>query len=122
MGVDLRLVPLYIDHNGITVCEFVTLELDRCRELWARIGDRLEVHPFEQDLWHYHDEGGVRTREDSYGSPLTWASAGDVAALLDEWIAEQAQLPMSTVQQWTRAAAAYCKALDSDTRVVLWWH
>lgn len=120
MGVDLRLYPIYLD-GGLAPFPTNALDLDRERELWSHIEESLTERPLDGEMYHLDEEKGLVRRSDNpYGSPITWAPAGEIATLLREWIDRpDRQWPSGP---WTRAAAAYLAQLSLEVRVVLWWH
>jgi len=60
----------------------------------------------------YGDEGIERTTTDSYGDPLFYVKAGDLAKAAGHWKGSP----------WNEAAMAFVKALPADTPIILWWH
>lgn len=121
MGIDLTLCPeKYQSSTWFLAYDRLSLMSD------YRVFDQLEgfeyyektsglrAHPLPPNAgfdW-YGDEGIEQLTEDAYGTPLTFMYAKDLSTL---------DIPDDT-SDWNKAVFAFVKALDPDTRIVLWWH
>jgi hypothetical protein len=79
MGVDVSLFPVDFgdDEEGYT--SFSRLALERRRELWDDLG-KVQSLPCSSLNGHVADSYGSAT-EDSYGTPLRYATAGNLKQL-----------------------------------------
>ncbi len=124
MGVDLTLMPLECDHEGVhgkPAFQFShsMLNIERRRELWPLI-EKLARGRVSTDFTGFMGEGSDgeygygKVRDDAYGQPIQWAKAGDIAKLANH--------NAVTNDARNRAVWAYLSALDPDTKVALYWH
>lgn len=114
MGMDLKLFP--IEHPEVSKDWYVrtVLELWRADEVFDLVR-KVKCHlvgPLKSVIIPGREKQKWSRKEDAYGTPLTFAFAGDLAAV---------RLPKDT-HYWTRAAWAYLRALPKDAVVVLCWN
>jgi len=119
MGVDLMLLPMTVDYDGMTAVAYTTLELERRHELWPLVRT-LSMEPvpafFETLLSPEGPEeswAAGNTQTDSYGSPLRCVLAEDLYSLADH--------PAVQGNHTNRAVWAYLAQLPAGMRVALYW-
>ncbi len=124
MGVDLTLLPLDCDYpteDDRPAFQFShsMLRTERRRELWPLI-EKLEQGEVSPGFTSFMgtgpdgEHGYGKTVETAYGSPVKWATAGNLAKLATNHAV--------TNDAKNRAVWAYLSALDPDTKVALYWH
>jgi hypothetical protein len=101
--VDLGVSPREFDGNWL-VAEIDALD---ARDVPRGFSCRLARTPDEHTVYG-------KCQEDSYGDPLKWVKAGDLAKLADH--------PQVTCWPRNKAAFAYVAALPADWPLVLYWH
>ena len=121
MGLDLTIFPLSGPQEVGSTSVFVSdkLRFDRDYEVFGqliKIDDKepvIKTHPLPPQMWvHvYGEEGLRRTREDSYGSELTFVYAQQLKRL---------KLPQD-VSSYNKAIKAFIDALPDDIPFILWW-
>lgn len=122
MGVDLDLIPVLVDVGQATIWPSTILAMNRRRDLWDLIMERLVPCPFgRQVYWNYEDDDSPRgaqpVTDDPYGVPWTYALVSALAKVLDEWTT------VVDPDDWqNRAVAGYIRELNPDVKVILRWH
>lgn len=118
MGVDLTLIPVMYDTGG-TVFPHTKITLNRRRELWAVIEEAKIERPLGRAVYWTagEDEKLQPVTETPYGTPWTYATAGDLLGVMAPW------LEANDPTDWeNRAAVAYLKELPPNMTIVLRWH
>lgn len=108
MGVDLKLLPFYIEGFSLTV-----LTCERWGELFEAISNiesTVIPSPFNSYLG---DDGYGKTSHDAYGSPLRAVTAGQLSKLKEH--------PSVLRNDINFAVWAYLNALHPDVQVALYW-
>jgi len=123
MGLDLTLLPLR-DARSIGEASALChdrLTFDRDYEIFGQIIDcgegkkpTIKTNPIPPQMWVeiYEDEGIERTREDKYGTVLTFIYAQQLKELK---VGDDAT-------SRNKAIKAFIDALPSDTPIILFWH
>jgi hypothetical protein len=113
MGLDLKFFPIENPDFGGNWYVRTVLELRRDYRVFDLVRS-VKCHlvgPLKK-VFVPGDRECPACTEDAYGSPLTFAMAGDLASV---------NLP-DDAAYWTQAAWAYLRSLPMDTVVVLWWN
>jgi hypothetical protein len=119
MGLDLSLLPI---HANVTEPPSTStcIDLLRREELFEVIS-AIPARPMPLGVQcHYGEAADDEERRygcckmDPCGDPITWVTAGELAALKDH--------PEVLDSAQNRAAWAYLCAMKPDARVVLYWH
>ena len=115
MSVDLTLCPDRHDGRSLNGwwLAYERISLDGDGRLWDAIKE-LPPHPLPPlTRFTWYSDGGLEdATTDKYGEPLTYATAGELGAIV---------LP-EDVSPRNAAVFAYLRALPAGTPVVLWWH
>ena len=122
MGLDLTLLPLRGPHEmgEISVLCYDRLIFDQDHEIFGQLIDcgegnkpTIQVNPIPPQMWVeiYGDEGIERTREDNYGTELTFVYAQQLKKLK---VSDGASSK-------NKAIKAFIDALPDDTPIILEW-
>jgi len=115
MGVDLRLLPFDVDHEGLCFSHTI-LSCDRDYDLWKSI-ESIPEHPvpvsFTSFLGERKDGETIYgyTKIDPYGKPIHYVLAGDLS-----------NIDYAIPSRKNKAIWAYIGVLPPDTKVALYWH
>ena len=123
MGLDLTLFPLRGPQamGDTSVLCHDRLSFDRDYEIFGQLTDcgegnkpTIKVNPIPPQMWieTYEDEGIERTREDKYGSELTFVYAQQLKKL---------KMPDNASPK-NKAIKAFVDALPVDTPIILLRH
>lgn len=119
MGVDLTLAPIrHKDMGWWLATERLSLDRDGTGHVIGGMEGMIgpvKTFPLPESVrfdW-YGDNGVHETRNDSYGSGLEYAKAGDLARVMSK---------IKEMTPWNEAVMAFVKALPKDTPIVLYWH
>jgi hypothetical protein len=126
MGIDLRLYPAWPNEHGFSfnggmLC-IDALSFDRDYDLFACVEgfyrpegeqrSRARANPMPGPCRIYGDNGIETRKDDSYGEPLTWSTAGELARAMKD---------VDTSHR-NKAIVAYLAALPPEYPIVLYWH
>lgn len=116
MGVELNLLPLYINNSWLS---HQIIAIGKEYDLFDKI-NKLPQSEIPEALSCYlaRDKEGEThygyIMEDPYGNKLKWVTVGDLLSLKDS---------DSVKDNWkVRAAWAYLAEMPSDWKIVLYWH
>lgn len=111
MGVDLTLLPLDYERNG-GGSAFSRLMLQRRCELWDDIA-KLPSADIDS-VTGYMRDNFQEQKKDCYGGGLKWVYAKDFSSLKEHLAVQD--------NDRNRGIWAYLAALNSETKIVLYWH
>jgi hypothetical protein len=133
MGLDLTLVPIR-SHKGMGGSAWwlgydrLALDRDGLGHMIGGTDDdestpvRTKFLPKNVKFDWYGDNGCKQTKNDSYGTPLEYALAGDLAESMGSYIMANMDDDERKFSPWNHAVIAFIDALPKDTPVVLYWH
>lgn len=121
MGLDLTLLPLQgpREMGDTSVLCYDRLIFDQDHEIFGQLTDcgkgnkpTIQANPIPPQMWveTYEDEGIERTREDKYGTALTFVYAQQLK-----------KLKVSGASLKNKAIKAFIDALPDDTPIILEW-
>lgn len=120
MGLDLTLFPIRLEQLGETeVFCYDRLSFDRDYEIFDQLikidgsEPTIRTLPIPPQLWvsTYGEEGSKRTRNDKYGTELTFVYAETL---------KQLKIPESSSAK-NKAIKAFIDALPNDIPIILLW-
>ena len=122
MGLDCKLLPNQWGprfrevHGHMLAC--TSLDLTRHYALFEQLpgynrDDKLNLDGtvVDFDVEVYEDRGIKPRRTDSYGAPLRWVAAGELA-----------KVKTDETSPWNKAVFAFIQALPPETEIVIYWH
>ena len=114
MGIDLTLLPQWINFNHGPFRAIVTFPLDRDSNVFKALKS-LQPLPFNRRIDWYGEDGIESRTTDYYDEPLTFLPAGTIQTAIECGIFPQPE------SDWNRAIFAFIREVDPDRKVILFW-
>jgi hypothetical protein len=115
MGVDLT---LHVLHDASADFAQAAICLDRCRELWDWLEQKLKLVPLQGRFFGHTDDGWKEITTDPYGKPLTVSSSFSMGSAITGFYD---RVGVSQPSPFNWQVGNFLRAIP-ETRVILYWH